>query len=144
SVAQSYGPAASWTWTGVAGNWEIQVNARSAGSPAAGEAAQTIAYAVSTPPATGVTVAASPAGPQTAGTAITFTGTAAGGTGIYEYRFLGRAVGAPTFSVGQEYGPADSWTWTGVTGSWEIQVQARSVGSTAPFDASATITDIVN
>ncbi|HZW35663.1 MAG TPA: hypothetical protein VFF01_01895, partial [Candidatus Deferrimicrobiaceae bacterium] len=144
NVVQPYGPANTWNWTAVAGSWEIQVQARNAGSAAAFEGLQTITYDVTVPPVTAVTLTATPASPQTAGTSITFTGTATGGSGNLEYQFLGRQVGSPTFGVAQPYGPSNTWTWTGIAGSWEIQVQARSVGSIAPFDASATITDIVN
>ncbi|NJD62519.1 MAG: hypothetical protein FIA93_07345, partial [Deltaproteobacteria bacterium] len=92
------------------------------------------------PPAvSGVSVTATPPGPTTPGTAVTFTASASGGSGSYEYEFLGRAAGSSVWSVAQPYGPGPSWTWTGVAGSWEVMVNARNVGSTAPYEATATI-----
>ncbi|PWB65291.1 MAG: hypothetical protein C3F14_05655, partial [Deltaproteobacteria bacterium] len=114
-------------------------NARSAGSSSPAEATQTITFVVSAPAATAVTLTPSPASPVTPGTAVTFTGAATGGSGSYEYEFRGRATGSPVWSVAQTYGSNASWTWNGVAGSWEIQVNARSVGSSSPAEATQTI-----
>ncbi|PWB68267.1 MAG: hypothetical protein C3F14_00290 [Deltaproteobacteria bacterium] len=145
--AKTYSNVNTWTWdtTGVApGQYEVIVLARAAGSTVAYETTATIYYTVAVPSIT-IGLAANPAsGTVAAGTPITFTGTASPAGGNYEYQFLGRPVGAPAFSVAQSYGPANSWTWSGVTGSWEIQVQVRNAGSSNPFDALATITYTVN
>jgi hypothetical protein len=143
SVAQPYGPTPSWTWSSVAGSWEVQVNARSAGSSSPAEATQTINFIVNAPAATGVTLTPSPASPVTPGTSVTFTGAATGGSGSYEYEFLGRAAGSPVWSVAQPYGPTPSWTWSSVAGSWEVQVNARSAGSSSPAEATQTVNFIV-
>jgi hypothetical protein len=146
AAAQAYSEINSWTWntTGVApGQYEVIVLARAAGSSAAFEATQTILYSISAS-TVAVTLGASPASPVAAGTAITFTGTATPAGGNYEYQFLGRRVGDPAFAVAQAYGPSNTWNWSGATGSWEIQVQVRNVGSANPFDALQTITYTVN
>jgi cell wall-associated protease len=138
-LAQAYGPSDSWTWTAAPGSWVIQVNARRTGSTAAAQATQKLNYIVTVSPATSVTLTPSPAGPQPAGTAITFLAAASGGNGAYEYEFLGRRAGDPTFSIAQAYSTNPSWTWNGVAGNWEIQVNARVVGSALAADATQTI-----
>jgi hypothetical protein len=88
-----------------------------------------------------VTVTASPASPQLPGTLVTFTANATGG-GTYEYQFTGRLVGSPVFSVARNYDPINTWTWNtaGVApGQYEIVALARAAGSTAAFEATATI-----
>jgi hypothetical protein len=147
SVGQSYSELNAWTWNtaGVTpGSYEVIVLARAAGSTAAFEATTTILYTVAAS-SIAVDLAASPAsGTAAAGASITFTGTATPAGGSYEYQFLGRRTGDPAYGTAQPYGPADSWTWTGVTGSWDIQVQVRNVGSAEPFEAQQTIVYAVN
>ncbi|MGE5753765.1 MAG: hypothetical protein ACM319_09020, partial [Deltaproteobacteria bacterium] len=60
-------------------------------------------------------------------------------SGSYEYEFRGRAAGSSTWSVAQAYGPSSSWTWSGVAGSWEVQVNARSAGSASAAEATQAI-----
>jgi hypothetical protein len=108
-----------------AGSWGILRVGASAASPI--------------PPVTGVALSASPGSPSAPGTAVTFTASAVGGSGSYEYEFLGRAAGSATWSVAQSYGPSPSWTWSGVAGSWEIRVNARSAGSASAAEATQTI-----
>ncbi|MGE5753948.1 MAG: hypothetical protein ACM319_09940, partial [Deltaproteobacteria bacterium] len=146
AVAQAYSTLASWIWNtsgAPPGNWEITVLARSAGSSAAFEAIRSILYGITGGTVT-ATLSASPASPQPAGTPVAFTASAGGGTGPYEYQFLGRRVGDPAFGIAQAYGPSNSWTWAAAAGNWEVQVMARNVGSAAPFDAVATVTYTVN
>jgi hypothetical protein len=147
SVAQPYSELNAWTWNtaGVTpGNYEVIVLARAAGSTAAFEATTTIFYTVAAS-SIAVDLTASPAsGTAAAGASITFTGTATPAGGNYEYQFLGRRTGDPAFGTAQPYGSANSWTWTGVTGSWDIQVQVRNVGSAEPFEAQQTIVYTVN
>lgn len=140
AVAQAYGPTPFWNWTAVSGTYEIQVNARSVWSPAASEASSVTTYTVTAPPVTGVTLSADPGGPRPAGTSVTFTGSAQGGSGYYEYQFLGRQAGSPTWSIAQAYWSNPSWTWTAAGGTWEIKVDARNFGSTESPAESQTIT----
>jgi len=144
ALAQPYSASNIFNWNTagiLGGTYEIQAQARNAGSAAAFEATQTMTYTITTPVATGVTITASPATPQLPGTNVTFTANATGG-GVYEYQFIGRLVGSPVFSVARNYDPINTWTWntTGVApGNYEIVVLARAAGSTAAFEATATI-----
>ena len=66
-------------------------------------------------------------------------------SGSFEYEFRGRPLGSTgPFALAQAYGPTASWPWTSVTGSWEIQVNARSAGSASPAETTRTITYVVN
>jgi hypothetical protein len=144
SLAQPYGPSNVFNWNTagiLSGTYEIQVQVRHVGAAVPFEATQSLNYTVTTPVATGVTITASPASPQLPGTNVTFTANATGG-GVYEYQFIGRLVGSPVFSVARNYDPINTWTWdtTGVApGNYEIVVLARAAGSTAAFEATATI-----
>jgi len=89
----------------------------------------------------GATLSAIPADGATAGVVVTFTGSAVGGTGPYEYEFQARLAGG-SFAVSQPFSSSNRWTWdtTGsLAGSYEVRVNVRSAGSTAPFEARTTI-----
>ena len=85
---------------------------------------------------TGVTLnPPSPASPQPPGTSVTWTASASGGSGTYEYRFwtFNHATGVVTM-VKDYTVPGNSYTWdtTGLTpGTYYVAVWARSAGSTA-------------
>jgi hypothetical protein len=88
-------------------------------------------------PLTGVTLSASPASPQIVGTPILFTASATGGT-TPQYYFTWRNPVTGAWSVGQAYSGNSSWTWntTGLpVGTYTIQVWAKSLGSTAAYEA---------
>jgi len=146
SVGQAYSGASSWTWntTGLpVGTYTIQVWAKSLGSTAAYEAYRSISYTLTTPtsPVTAVTVTSSPSSPQTVGTGITFTAAATGGVSP-QYYFTWRNPVTGVWSVGQAYSGTSSWTWntTGLPmGTYTIQVWAKSLGSTAAYEAYRSI-----
>ena len=149
SVAKPYGAAPSFTWTdtGAAGKYFFRVNARQAEStgPAEGTKAVTYVLALAPPvsPATGVILnAPSLASPQAPGASVTWTASAAGGSGTYEYRFwlMNHATGEIT--IGKDYSvPGNSWTWETAglpPGTYSVAVWARNAGSTADWEAFAT------
>ncbi len=149
SVGQAYSSNASWTWntTGLGtGTYTIQVWARSAGSTAAYEAWTSVNYSLippPPPPATGVTLTMNQQSPQQPGAQVTFTAAASGGSGSYQYYFIVFNPNTGKWSVGQAYSSNASWTWntTGLgSGTYAIQVWARSVGSTAAYDAWTGVT----
>jgi hypothetical protein len=146
ALAQAYSPTASWPWTSAAGSWEIQVNARNAGSTSLAEATRTITYVVSAPAplaAVAVDLTPSPLPPPNpvAPALVTFNAAVTDPpSGSFEYEFRGRPQGSTgPFAIAQSYSPTASWPWTSAAGSWEIQVNARSVGSAAAFEATQTI-----
>ncbi|MEW6489712.1 MAG: multicopper oxidase domain-containing protein [Thermodesulfobacteriota bacterium] len=143
AVVQAYGAANTWDWATAglpAGTYYVQVDARNVGSPNARDIAKVVRYDLVAPPpapATGVTLTADVPSPQTAGTQVTFTALGEGGSGSYEYRFWLK-TGA-TWAVVQTYGADATWDWdtTGaVPGTYYIQVDVRSAGSTANRDAA--------
>jgi hypothetical protein len=119
----------------------IQVLARSAGSTAAYEVYQMIFYTINPPPpppATGVTLTMDKNSPQVQGAVITFTAAATGGSGKYEYYFTYRNPNTGLWTAAQPYSSNPSWTWntTGIdTGTYTIEVWARSARSTAAYEA---------
>ena len=147
NVGQAYSGNSIWTWdtTGLGtGDYTIQVWARSVGSLAPYEAYRSISYTLNTPPApvTGVTLVMDKISPQSVGMKVTFSASATGGSGNYEYYYTVRDPNTGTWSVGQAYSGNSSWTWdtTGLgTGAYTIQVWARSVGSLAAYEAYKSI-----
>jgi hypothetical protein len=118
-------PTAPWTY-------QVGVWARSAGNTAdAPEASAALPYTVT--PMT-VTVVASPAAPQVAGTALTLTATVTGGTAPQQCKWF--ATTDPTWAT---YAILRTWqactspvTWTPTSaGSYVVAVWARGSGSTA-------------
>jgi hypothetical protein len=85
--------------------------------------------------------------PQVQGAVITFTATASGGSGNYEYYYTFRNPNTGIWTVGQAYSGNAVWQWdTGGLGpgTYTIQVWARSSGSTAPYEAYKSITYTIN
>ena len=102
-----------------------QVLARSTGMTFAGPAVSA---------ATAVTLDIAPSGLQTAGTTITFSAAASGGTGTYQYRFW--VHDGTSWTIVQDFGSASSYAWTPRSaGTYVVQVHARSAGSTAQYEA---------
>ena len=91
----------------------------------------TIPYALTTSAATGAGLSASPTGSTTVGNIVTFTGSATGGTGPFEYEFRARFPGG-VFGTVRGYATDNTWVWN-TTGApavgYEFQVNARTVGS---------------
>ena len=82
--------------------------------------------------------------PVIVGDNVLFTATpTVGGTATHQYQFWYRSVGAPTFSMAQDYGAANTFTWKTTAGSYEWKVFARSTGSTAVSEAVSPIVPFV-
>jgi hypothetical protein len=76
--------------------------------------------------------------PRAEGAVISFTAAATGGTGSYEYYFMFRNPKTGVWTIGQAYSGNPVWQWntTGIdTGTYSIQVWARSAGSTVAYEA---------
>jgi hypothetical protein len=129
-----------------AGVWKITVWARTAGSSASYQftlAGGPLSFTI-TRGAPGscasVSLTATPASPRLTGTAVTFTATAMG-CPTAEYRFftLAPTAGASwqPVTAGYQSGNQFVWNTTGAAaGTWQVNVWARTVGSTATFDAT--------
>ncbi len=144
-IAQDYTSSASFTWTpgpADAGAHEVAVWVRNVGSGALVEAGAIAPPFTVTPGATPIQVMALTANrtsPQPVGTAITWTATVTGGSGSYQYQYTRRQTPSASFVVVQPYGTGASYTWTpgpADVGTYEVAIQVRNTGLTAPFEAS--------
>ena len=146
-VVQTWTGSSTFTWTpSTAGaGYRVGVWARSAGNGADArdndQSSATIAFPVvgSAPapvtpaPSSGVLrvtgVTADRAAPQPAGTAVTFTAAATGGTAPYQYQWF---VFTDDWRVVRTWSTSPTFTWTPTTasGTYRVAVWARNAGST--------------
>ena len=147
ALAQGFSPLASWTWntaTVPAGSYEFRVLARNAGGGGAETISPTVGFVLNIG---SVTLSTNLASPQGVGASIVFTGAATGGTGPFEFRFEGRAVGSPTWALAQGFSPLDNWTWNTATvpaGNYEFRVLARTAGGGGAETISPTVGFVLN
>jgi len=143
TVGRGYG-SASWDWntTGLAlGLYSVGVWARQAGSTAKYDTFFIGSYQLAVPICTSATIAASPASPQAAGTAVTFTATSSG-CSAPKYEFWEQAPGG-IWKVVQTWGTGTTFSWnsTGATvGDYNFAVMALATGSAEPYDTYALTT----
>jgi len=148
SVVQSYSSLAFWVWNtaGFAdGTYSVTVQARTTGSTASFEATAAVTYVVSATTPIVVTLSATPATGTTVGNNVTFTGTATGGTGPFEYRFW--LLTGSTWTMVQDYSSSAIWTWNTagvVPGYYLVAVHCRNAGSTASSEAGTTYNYLIN
>jgi hypothetical protein len=141
TVLQDYATGSQVTWTpSAAGTYRVQVWVRSAGSTANYDAwlasSDFIVNPPSTPPVTITSITAAPASPVTVGTAVTWTAAATGGTAPLQYKFWLYNVGTAAWTVLRDYATGNQVGWTPtVAGTYQVQIWARSAGSTASYDA---------
>ncbi len=145
AVLQNWSANAWVTWTpSAAGSaYQVEVWARSAGNtvdaPENAGASATRAFVINAP-ASGLTltaITANKAAPQTAGTTITFTATATGGTTPYEYKWW--LFDGAGWSVMQNWSASSTLAWTPKTASagYKIGVWVRSAGSSGDTSDNA-------
>jgi hypothetical protein len=115
----------------------VTVYARNVGSTSLAEAIFGPFPYVLGNPATGVALAPSLPGPQAPGASVTWTASASGGSGTYEYQFWYND--GNSWSMVKDFSvPGDSWTWntSGLPlGTYNVTVYARNVGSTSLAEA---------
>jgi Bacterial Ig domain/Fibronectin type III domain/NHL repeat len=149
-VAKAYGASNTWSWTttsAMAGSNTISVYVKN--SDGTGEVSSTApAYTVS--PATVVpaivvnSLVPSVASPATAGTPVTLTASATGGSGTLQYQFsrMGPDTGG-SYVVTQGWGSSGSWTWSttsSMAGTNTIMVSVRNSDGTGAVSKSAAYT----
>lgn len=72
--------------------------------------------------------------PAAAGTPVTWTARAEGGTGPYTFKFY--VFDGTTWTVGQDWGAANTWRWVPPSsGNYWIQAWVRNAGSVSLYDA---------
>jgi hypothetical protein len=114
----------------------ITVTARDAAGNTATDVI-TVTYAASGLQFTGIT--ANRVSPQPAGTAITFTATATGGTAPYQYKFW--LFDGTAWALGRDWATSSAFTWTptSINPSYSVGVWIRNAGSTADvYNAALT------
>jgi hypothetical protein len=140
-LGQDYGPQKTFTWTPTAvDTYGIQSWGRRVGSTEFYEVYRSsgLKNVVSAPPQM-VSLTSSTALPAAAGTTITWTAGATGGTAPLEYQFW-RQDGASWVMV-QDYSPSNTYTWAttaGDVGQHAVQARTRSTGSSAAYEAQMT------
>jgi hypothetical protein len=137
AVVQAWSASATFTWTPTAANvgYMVVVWARSAGNTVdAAEKDAGMTYVVTAPSLTVTSLLSTPASSATTNTPVVWSASVSGGTGPYTYRFV--LWNGSSWSVGQDWSAAATWTWTpSVAGSYSVQVWARNAGSSAAYDA---------
>ncbi len=140
TMGRDYSTSASWAWTPAqAGQYAVQVWVRNAGSTTKYDAWLGSGYfnitAASGPP-TVTSLKATPAPPQSAGTAITWTATATGGTAPLQYQYWLYSGVTASWTMVRDYSTSASWSWTPTQAAqYAVQVWVRNAGSTAKYDA---------
>jgi hypothetical protein len=93
-----------------------------------------IYVAPSAPSAAEVILNSEPSSLQSAGSTVTLTAAASGGSGTYQFRFW--LNDGKEWAVLQDYGSAATCKWTpSEAGTYTIEVHARSAGSEADYEA---------
>ena len=141
SLGQAYSTQHTYTWTPlVTGSYAVQAWARQVGSTSTYDLYTTVdqTNVVSAPPQM-VSLTPNVWLPAPAGTSITWTAGATGGTHPLQYQFW-RQDGA-TWTMVQDYSSQNTYTWNTTStdvGTHAIQARVRSTGSTAAYEAQMT------
>jgi hypothetical protein len=143
NILRPYSTDGTATWTPAqTGSYMLQVWSRRVGSTAPFEtyyASPTLD--VATGPAQALSVTSSVALPAAAGTSITWTALASGGTALplqYKFYLFTQGVG---WTVLRDYAAGNTFVWNAPAGTHRVQVWVRSAGSTQALE-SATQTDL--
>jgi hypothetical protein len=142
TTVQAYSSANTFTWTpgaGEAGSYYIEVLVRNQGSTTYADAwLLGPGFAITS----GVTVSGLTPNvtfPVATGTAITWTATATGGVAPLQYQFIRYSTATGLWTTVQAYSSTNTFTWTpgpSEAGTYYVEVQVRSNGSTAYAEAS--------
>ncbi|MBL0276933.1 MAG: multicopper oxidase domain-containing protein [Anaeromyxobacter sp.] len=129
AVTQPYSLSRVWPMPTITqgGTYTVQVEATTnLANPAPDRIATSTFIVVDAPPATGLTLAASPASPQVPGVPVVFTAAGIGSSG-YQYSFFRSANGGPFVEV-QPFGAAATWTMPASTpeGNYSVVAHVRA------------------
>jgi len=141
ALAQAYSAQKTFVWTPtVVDTYGVQAWARQVGSTAGYDTfASTGMLSVTSGPAQMVSLTSNKTLPAAAGTTITWTAGATGGTAPLEYQFWRQDGG--TWTMVQNYSSQNKYTWiTTATdaGQHAIQARVRSIGSASPYESQLT------
>jgi hypothetical protein len=138
-IVKDFSATNTFIWTpGSAGDYGVQVNVRSVGSPHPFDGAVNSNFPIRITPPPPVTITGFESNVPTslpAGTSMTWTATATGGVAPLQYRLIlfDETAG---WSELQPYGSSNSIVWTPLhAGTYGLQVWVRSAGSTTLYEA---------
>jgi hypothetical protein len=145
TVVQDYSADKTWTWNTAnykQGDYLVSVWVRNSGSNSQWDAWDQIPFEITAnsvqPQPLEAVVTPDVTTPQIKGQNVTFTGSATGGSGTYEYLFRLKDVTKNRATTVQSHSPKTTWTWnTGIydTGDYKISVWVRNAGSQADWEA---------
>ena len=148
SLVRDYSPVDSYTWTptaGQQGSYTMQVWVRGAGSTATYDAFRSSdTFAIADAPPNIAVVKTDTSFPAATGAPITWKAVASGGPGPLEFRFYRFAYSTNTWTLAQDYGPSNTYTWTPAAsdqGTYSLQAWVRRAGTTVVYDAWASAAD---
>ena len=140
SQAQVYSKTSTWLWntTGLAaGNYVIAAHARNAGTTGFADATVFLPYTLTTP-ATSALLSTNIPSPQLPGPTIILNGSAAGGSGTYEYRFY--IFNGTAWTLARDYSPSPTLAWNTAglpAGNYLLDVDVRNVGAVIDREANS-------
>ncbi len=149
TLVRDYSPVDTYTWTPIAGeqgSYTIQVWVRGAGSTAAYDSCRSSdTFAIADAPPNIAIVKTETSFPAATGAPITWKAVASGGPGPLEYRFYRFARATNTWTLVQDYGPSNTYTWTpGASDAghaMSLQAWVRRAGTTVANDAWSSTPD---
>jgi hypothetical protein len=138
---QAYSNQKTFVWQpSTTGTYAVQAWARQVGSTASYDLVRSSGmFDVVSGPAQMVSLTTNASLPAAAGTTITWTAGASGGTAPLEYQFWRQDAG--TWRMVQDYSPLKTYTWpttAGDSGQHAVQARVRSIGSASPYEAQMT------
>ncbi|MEQ1757158.1 MAG: putative Ig domain-containing protein [Vicinamibacterales bacterium] len=121
----------SWTAAGIAVQDGLNVLTITAQDTTGHSSSVTLAVTMVPPPLQLTGLTANKTAPQAAGTAITFTAAATGGSGPYSYKWW--LFDGNGWSIVQQWSSANTFTWTpgSASSAYRVGVWVRSAGRTA-------------
>jgi hypothetical protein len=128
-ITRDYSTDPNWSWGTAPGSYFFRVNVRSAGDPGSAVSSAVVSYVITDAAASDpitASLSGSPTSPTSAGTVL-FTATATGGSGSFEYEFLGSVDGV-NFMITRDYSPDPNWSWGTAAGNYFFKVNARNAG----------------
>ena len=138
-LAQTYSTSNTFAWTPtVAGSYTICVYVKDIASTNAYDQLTTAAFTVTSPAPVAIqSLTPNKSSPQAAGTQITWTCNATGGTSL-EYQFF-TYTAANGWVLAQTYSTSNTFAWTPtVAGSYTICVYVKDIASTNAYDQLTT------